>query len=500
MNNYKYLKDKDNWMLAEHFPNIDLFFSQIWLSSFANNLENSCGRNYKKILCVFNPKFYIHFYYGEKDSLLFEKNLIHLLNKNPEFGASINKNIVIWSDKLRSFAEKLSKIDLNKLNNREIWKLLEEQDRTHTKLYEWGWLSNATDMFHGSFTDELNKYLMIILKKLKREDELNRIFSMLTTPHKKSVAAAEEEGLLRIASLILNRENDTKIKKAIKKHYNEYFYLKNLWLGTNGVYTRDYFLKIAKSLSREKISPDEKIKKLNQDLKKIKKEKDRLFKELGISKKYRELFSVYSDFMLTKIYRRYAQIFWAYQMKFLLKEAGERLGLKLEEVRYTIPEELKDGLLNSKLDKSEIKKRLNFCLYYVEKDKELISTDKNHFVLTQIRSTKKEDVEELNGQIGCLGKAKGVVRIVNTQQEMAKMKKGDILVSIATNPDLVPAMKKASAIITEQGGVTCHAAIVSRELNIPCVIGTKIATKVLKDGDLVEVDANKGIVKMIKKI
>ena len=79
------------------------------------------------------------------------------------------------------------------------------------------------------------------------------------------------------------------------------------------------------------------------------------------------------------------------------------------------------------------------------------------------------------------------------------MKKGDILVSIATNPNLVSAMKKASAIITNAGGLTCHAAIVSRELNIPCIVGTKVATKVLKDGDLVEVDADEGMVKILKK-
>jgi pyruvate,water dikinase len=82
---------------------------------------------------------------------------------------------------------------------------------------------------------------------------------------------------------------------------------------------------------------------------------------------------------------------------------------------------------------------------------------------------------------------------------MSKMKQGDILVSIATNPDIVPAMKKAGAIVTEQGGITSHAAIVSRELGTPCVIGTKIATKVFKDGDIVEVDANKGTVKLIDR-
>ena len=67
-----------------------------------------------------------------------------------------------------------------------------------------------------------------------------------------------------------------------------------------------------------------------------------------------------------------------------------------------------------------------------------------------------------------------------------------------TQPEFLPAMKKASAIITDEGGLTCHAAIISRELGIPCIIVTKIATKVFKDGDIVEVDATRGIVTMLE--
>jgi pyruvate,water dikinase len=107
------------------------------------------------------------------------------------------------------------------------------------------------------------------------------------------------------------------------------------------------------------------------------------------------------------------------------------------------------------------------------------------------------NVKELKGQTACIGKVKGRVKIINTPDDMMKMKEGDILVSFATNPNLMPAIRKASAIITDEGGLTCHAAIVSRELNIPCVVGLKIITQVLKDGDLVEVNANKGIVKII---
>ncbi len=80
---------------------------------------------------------------------------------------------------------------------------------------------------------------------------------------------------------------------------------------------------------------------------------------------------------------------------------------------------------------------------------------------------------------------------------MAKFKENDILISINSTPSLTPAIKKAAAIVTDEGGRGCHAAIISRELKKPCVIGTKYATKVFKDGDLVEVDAEKGIIKKI---
>jgi len=96
------------------------------------------------------------------------------------------------------------------------------------------------------------------------------------------------------------------------------------------------------------------------------------------------------------------------------------------------------------------------------------------------------------------GYVKGNVKRVDMPEDMGKMEEGDILVSTATTPSIVPAIRKAGAIITDEGGITCHAAIVSREFKIPCVVGTKIATKVLKDGDLVEVDANKGVIKIIK--
>lgn len=105
--------------------------------------------------------------------------------------------------------------------------------------------------------------------------------------------------------------------------------------------------------------------------------------------------------------------------------------------------------------------------------------------------------EEIKGQIGNKGSAKGRVKIIRSSQEFDKFENGEILVTGMTRPEFVSLMRVAKAVITDEGGITCHAAIVSRELGIPCVIGTKIATQVLKDGDLVEVDADNGLVRII---
>ena len=92
------------------------------------------------------------------------------------------------------------------------------------------------------------------------------------------------------------------------------------------------------------------------------------------------------------------------------------------------------------------------------------------------------------------GMASGKVKIIRDTDELDKILLGDILVTVMTMPDMVPAMKRANGIITDEGGVTCHAAIVSRELGIPCVVGTGDATKVLKENSVVTLDGNKGLV------
>ena len=100
----------------------------------------------------------------------------------------------------------------------------------------------------------------------------------------------------------------------------------------------------------------------------------------------------------------------------------------------------------------------------------------------------------LKGLAASPGLASGPVRLYKEEESLDVVKKGDILVTVMTSPDMVPAMTRAAAIITDEGGMTCHAAIVARELGTPCIVGAKEATTMLKDGMVVTVDGARGVV------
>ncbi|MBI5036335.1 hypothetical protein HZC09_03240 [Candidatus Micrarchaeota archaeon] len=111
--------------------------------------------------------------------------------------------------------------------------------------------------------------------------------------------------------------------------------------------------------------------------------------------------------------------------------------------------------------------------------------------------TQEEKGREVSGLTGSPGAAEGTVRIINTNKDLRKVLEGDVLVAPMTRQDFVPYARRAKAIVTDEGGITCHAAIVSRELGVPCIVGTGNATSVLRDGQKVRVDADKGKVDLL---
>ncbi|KKU13580.1 MAG: Phosphoenolpyruvate synthase/pyruvate phosphate dikinase [Parcubacteria group bacterium GW2011_GWC2_45_7] len=193
-----------------------------------------------------------------------------------------------------------------------------------------------------------------------------------------------------------------------------------------------------------------------------------------------------------------------YGLERILREVFERKGVPPKLINGFLPQEVKGIFFGRSIDSRKLVHRVEegFFVHFksgtVFKYKEGMDGEK---------AIKKFDnlligdpMADLEGMVACKGYARGVARVVLSayDKEAKKMRKGDILVTSMTRPEFVSLMKMASAIVTNEGGISCHAAIVARELKKPCIIGTKIATQVLKDGDYVEVDAEKGIVRKIK--
>ncbi len=191
---------------------------------------------------------------------------------------------------------------------------------------------------------------------------------------------------------------------------------------------------------------------------------------------------------------------FCYQAQILEKIAVIR-GIPRNELEHLRINQLTKEVLESPILQSIIAQQKQGYLVFWTPEKGFFTSDgkKAQEMFIAISEAKTEMIEELHGQIAYPGKVKGIVRIVLNPRTQQNFHEGDILVTGMTSPDFVPLLGKAGGFVTELGGVTCHAAIIARELKKPCVIGTKTATKVFKDGDLVEVDADKGIVRKITK-
>lgn len=137
---------------------------------------------------------------------------------------------------------------------------------------------------------------------------------------------------------------------------------------------------------------------------------------------------------------------------------------------------------------------------YIVQTRPVTTLTNNSKLKTNNLEIKTAETPILIGAAASPGIGSGPVKILKSSKEISKIKEGDVLVAPMTSPDYVPAMKKASAIITDQGGQTSHAAIVSREMGIPCVVGTKNATKILKDGNFVTVDGKEGKIYLGSKV
>ncbi|MDP3964068.1 MAG: PEP-utilizing enzyme [bacterium] len=222
-------------------------------------------------------------------------------------------------------------------------------------------------------------------------------------------------------------------------------------------------------------------------------------RELGISKRIRYWLEILDWYTAMHDKRKEMQVKNVYAYRALLKEVARRLGASVHDLEWLTVDEVLQTLRSRKIPAAEIKRRSKALLVIVTKQKIAIYSG-----ISAIRRRKRElgaddhARQVLKGMGVSVGVVRGRAKVCSGSLEAErKVKKGDILVCGMTMPDYVPVMKRAAAVVTDEGGATCHAAIISRELGLPCVVGTKIATRVFKDGERIEVDAGKGVVRKI---
>src|SRR3989338_567510 len=196
--------------------------------------------------------------------------------------------------------------------------------------------------------------------------------------------------------------------------------------------------------------------------------------------------------------RLYAEPVFAETEKFMelmAKQIATKTRYKKEHVLYVTREEIDQYWKTVNLPaKKELASRYKSCaiIYRNGLVQLKVGRDSDKFE----KSIEKTG-EEIKGQPAFPGLVKGKALVILDPKESKGFKKGDILVTGMTRPEFLPLMRKAAAFVTDAGGMLSHAAISARELKKPCIVGTKYATRVLKDGDSVEVDANKGTVRKI---
>jgi len=221
----------------------------------------------------------------------------------------------------------------------------------------------------------------------------------------------------------------------------------------------------------------EDIKKHMKDLKPAEKHKN-----ISVPQHLKSLFEEMQELVFFRTERTDVLYELLFLARPIFKRACDHYGIPFKDIRYYTIQSLAKG------KPVRYGENVSFSFYKEE------SVYSNEPIISE-KETKNKDYAK--GNIAFRGIIKGYAKIVKVVSELDKVQKGDVLVTQMTFPSFIAAMNRAAAFVTDEGGITCHAAIVAREMKKPCITGTKIATKIFKDGDYIEVDANKGIVRKI---
>lgn len=296
----------------------------------------------------------------------------------------------------------------------------------------------------------------------------NKISKKVKSPYG-SFLAQEEYELYQIFSTVNNR-NERLLEERLKEHLFKWSWIKTSYRGESHL-TKKELLERKNELLKSKPSKPRLTPKVLKKPKSLAEWISLLIFIRDVRKKM--------ALLLTVILDRY------------LKLSCQELGVDYNKARFLT------------IDEFESCKKIKSIPDYTSGRYEYISPQGLNIVkkdkwlkIFSIKNREDSSQKELRGIIANRGIVKGVARVVLSSDDFDDFKKGEIIVASMTRPEFMPIIKKAAAILTEQGGITCHAAIIAREINIPCIIGIKNLLATLKNGDKLEVNADSGTIRI----
>ncbi|HBU06641.1 MAG TPA: hypothetical protein DEB09_00995 [Candidatus Magasanikbacteria bacterium] len=403
------------------------------------------------------------------------------------------KQIFGWMNEFIDFNKKFKSNQLLQYNNKKMLSLF---DLWYKKYLNWQVGIYFYFTLESIVTDNFSSQLENYLRNNNQLDRLVDWSNIVMSPEKMNTVAEENKFALQTAIKIKQQLKDK--QKLIKKYYKKFLWIPCYDIKDNE-YDIEYFEKrIEELLNFSEVHLNKQLKELVFDFKQRKTKFKSYLKEIN-DKELKELSQVMHWLVFYKDHRDDLRRQAGYVGKKIMKVLATNFGLSLTEVNYLTPDEIREWLNGKPISISDIKKRIpaNYVLLSTPDKIDLYIGEDFKKVLNREFPAKKIDDKVVKGLIGCKGMVSGKVVIVRHSINCIKVNEGDILVAVTTHPEYVPAMKKAAAFVTDEGGITSHAAIVAREMNKPCIVGTKIATKIFKDGDIVEVDADSGIIRKI---
>ncbi|MBU0613391.1 hypothetical protein KKB10_05280 [Patescibacteria group bacterium] len=399
----------------------------------------------------------------------------------------------------RRFADYYGSFDFAKSSNLELIRVFAEWYEHSKKI----WCFAYDYIYLNQFLPDI--VTTKIAAKIPDLYEQNKYIGIFFEADRPSEMRTEKRSLVKIAESIRKNKiimNDEKVIIKLENHLSEYAYLGFYYF--RGV---AYTVENLKSRLREYLSlSPKKFKALIDDFR-IQDRNDKLteesIKKIELDEETRlQIYHIKRWCSLSNyVDETYGYV--VHNLWGLWQEISHRLGIPCRHFYSLGADEiisaLKKGKLSANMKREAKLRHSDHALILENGQRKVYSGVKLKQYTTKHRKREQELVKtkELIGQPASPGQARGKARLVFTVHDVRKVERGDILVANSTNPTYVPAMERAGAIVTDEGGLLSHAAIVSRELKVPCIVGTKIATRIFKDGDKVFVDAEKGVIKKI---